>query len=128
MTARNIALLLAVFVLAGCKDYEGTYSPGCVAFAGSNVRLADEQFTWDKFTDQVIVDDHGNVVDQFPGYPKRGSYRIDGKTLHFEPDTGESLPTMHVLRLRDETYLLTAQQFETWEKTGQYDVCALMRD
>ncbi len=128
MTARNIALLLAAFVLAGCKDYEGTYSPGCVAFEGINVRLADERFTWDKFTDQVVVDSNGNVVDQFPGYPKRGSYRIDGKTLHLEPDTGESMPNMHVLRLRDETYLLTAQQFETWEKTGQYDVCALMRD
>ncbi len=128
MTARNIALLLAAFVLAGCKDYEGTYSPGCVAFEGINVRLADERFTWEKFTDQVIVDDHGNVVDQFPGYPKRGTFEVKGETLYLVTDTGESMPTMHVLRLRDETYLLTAQQFEAWEKTGQYDVCALMRD
>ena len=128
MTARNIASFLAVFVLAGCKDYEGTYSPGCIAFAGSNVTLAGERFTWDKFTDQVVVDDKGNVVNQFPGYPKRGSYEIKGKTLFLVSDTGESMPNMHVLRLGDESYLLTAQQFESWKRTGQHDVCALMRD
>ena len=115
-------------MLAGCKDYEGTYSPGCIAFAGSNVTLAGERFTWDKFTDQVVVDDKGNVVNQFPGYPKRGSFEIKGKTLFLVSDTGESMPNMHVLRLGAESYLLTAQQFESWEKTGQHDVCALMRD
>lgn len=128
MTTRYIALVLAAFVLAGCKDYEGSYSPGCIAFAGSNVRLAEGRFTWEKFTDQVIVGSDGKVVDQFPDYPKHGSYSIKGDTVYLVSDAGESMPDLHVLSLAGESYLLTAQQFESWEKTGQQDVCALMRD
>ncbi len=124
---RRIALLLAAFALAGCTDYEGSYLPGCIAFAGSKVTLADGRFTWEKFTDEVIIGDDGNVVDQFPDYPKHGSYRIDGETLYLEPDSGESLQNMHLVRHSDRAYLLTAQQFGTWEKTGKHDKCALTR-
>lgn len=126
MSARYIAVFLAAFVLAGCKSHEGSYVPGCVAFEGSNVTLADGKFTWDKFTDQVIVDDDGNVVDQFPDYPKHGSYRIEGETLYLEQDTGESMPDMYLIQHDDQTYMLTAQQFETWEKTGKREECALV--
>jgi hypothetical protein len=126
MIARYIAIFLAAFVLAGCKTYEGSYALGCVAFEGNNVTLAAGRFTWEKFTDQVIVDDDGNVVDQFPDYPRHGSYRIELETLYLEPDAGASMQDMHLIQHDDQSYLLTAQQFETWEKTGKHDKCALM--
>ena len=53
---------------------------------------------------------------------------MKGDTVYRVSDAGESMPDLHVLSLGGESYLLTAQQFESWEKTGQQDVCALMRD
>ena len=124
----RIILAFSTAVVFGCVSHEGTYSPDCIAYAGSNISLHDGQFVWEKFTDEVVVDDAGEVVNQFPGFPMRGSYRIEGQTVYMESDGGESLEHMYLQRRDTRQYLLTAEQFEAWEKTGKDADCALMLD
>ncbi len=113
-------------MLAGCVSHEGTYSPACIAYEGSKIRLNNGQFVWEKFTDSVVVDNNGQVVNQFPGYPMRGAYRIDGQTVYMDTAAGESVENMFLHRHDDHYYLLTAEQFAAWETTGEYAECALM--
>ena len=126
MNAHPTATVLVVCLLSGCVSHEGMYSPGCIAYAGSNIKLSGGQFVWEKFTDFVIVDDDGKVTKQFPGYPMRGTYRIDDETVHMESASGESMENMYLNQHDRRYYLLTAEQFEAWEKTGNYAECALV--
>ena len=128
MIPRVIAASVAAVFLFGCVSHDGTYSPDCIAYAGSNISLNDGQFVWEKFTDEVVVDENGEVVNQFPGYPMRGSYRIDGQAVYMESDAGEAMEKMYLHRQDNRQYLLTAEQFEVWEKTGKYADCMLMLD
>ena len=128
MIPKITLLTLTAVSLFGCVSYEGTYSPDCIAYAGSNISLNDGQFVWEKFTDMVVVDDDGEVVNQFPGYPLKGSYSIDGQTVHVEPDTGDSVEELYLHRHENRQYLLTAEQFDAWQDTGTYAGCALMLD
>lgn len=126
MTARFIGPAVAACLLAGCLSHEGTYAPSCIAYAGSTIELREGKFVWEKFTDQVIVGEDGEVVDQFPGYPMRGSYRVDGEIVYMESSSREPVPAMYLHRHGDSYYLLTADQNASWEKTGEYAECALM--
>ena len=123
-----IAITLAAGVLAGCVSHDGTYAPGCIAFAGSRITLADGDFVWEKFTDEVILNDAGEVVDQFPGYPLRGSYRIDGETVLMTSDAGRAMENMYLHRREGKSYLYTRQQFEHWQTTAEHAECALVLD
>ena len=125
MILRLVTITLLTALLSACPSHEGTYSPGCIAYAGSNITLSDGQFAWEKFTDALVVDDDGNVVNQFPGYPMRGSYRTDGQTAYLEPDRGGPVQRMYLHRHRNSYYLLTADEFELWEKTGNIADCTL---
>ena len=126
MRARSFAIILISCLLAACISHEGTYSPSCIAFAGNTIELSDGQFVWEKFTDALVLDDDGNVVDQFPGYPMRGSYRIEGQTVHMVSVAGEALPDMHLHQREDGQYLLTTEQFEALEQTAEVAECALV--
>ncbi|HWM28890.1 MAG TPA: hypothetical protein VNQ14_10560 [Woeseiaceae bacterium] len=127
MTVRTAFCCLIVPLLAGCASYEeGSYGPGCVAYAGNRIELDGGRFVWDKFTDQVLVNDAGEVVDQYPEYPLRGRYRLQGEALHFESYTGEPLPVMHLRREGSMTYLLTNKQLESLQNTGTRPECALV--
>ncbi len=117
--------LIAV-LLCACASNEGTYSPDCIAYEGSNVSLSDGKFVWEKFTDAVVVDDTGNAVNQFPAYPLQGTYRIEGQALYLEAASGESLATLFLQQHDNRYYLLTAEQFEAWEESGDNPVCALV--
>lgn len=128
MVPRIILCTLTAILLFGCVSHEGTYLPDCIAYAGSNIILDDGQFVWEKFTDSVIVDEGGEIVNQFPGYPMRGSYRIDGQTLYMESAAGETMDKMYLHRRDSRQYLLTAEQFEAWQATGEHAECALMLD
>jgi hypothetical protein len=125
MKPHLIATALLAALLCGCASHEGTYSPGCIAYAGSTVTLSDGQFVWEKFTDEVVVDDDGEIVNQFPGYPLRGSYRIDGQSVYMHSDTGEPMRKMYLHRHDAHNYLLTADELAKWEKTGDYADCTL---
>jgi len=126
MNPRSVMTTLIAVLLCGCASYEGTYSPDCIAYEGSNVSLSDGQFVWEKFTDSVVVDDAGTVVNQFPAYPMRGSYRIEEHTLYLEAASGDALANMYLQQHNERHYLLTAGQFEAWKKTGQAATCALV--
>jgi len=128
MVPRIILCTLTAILLFGCVSHEGTYLPDCIAYAGSNIILDDGQFVWEKFTDSVVVDEDGEIVNQFPGYPMRGSYRIDGQTLYMESAAGETMDKMYLHRRDSRQYLLTTEQFEAWQTTGKHADCALMLD
>lgn len=126
MNSRLFVILVIAAQLSGCVSHEGTYSPDCIAYEGSNIRLGEGRFVWEKFTDQVFVDEDGNVVNQFPGYPKQGTYRIEGQAVHMESDAGEAMDKMYLHRRDDRYYLLTEEQFDAWKQTGRYADCPLM--
>jgi len=126
MSSRLTMTALLAALLCGCVSHDGTYLPGCPTYAGSSIKLSDGQFVWEKFTDSVVLDDAGNVVNQFPGYPLQGSYRVAGRTLNLQAASGESLPKMYLQQHDKRHYLLTTEQFETWEATGKHEDCALV--
>jgi hypothetical protein len=123
-----VAAFAASGLACGCIYSEGTYTPGCIAFEGSNIHLRDGRFTWEKFTDQVIVDMDGNVVNQFPGYPKHGIYRIDRKVVSLETTAGEPLEVMYLHRDGNRYVLLSGKQLQDWQDTGDYADCVLMME
>jgi hypothetical protein len=116
-----------VCLASGCVSYEGRYAPSCPSYAGNTIELADGRFEWDKFTDQVRVDDQGNVVDAFPDYPRRGSYRLSRHKLSLTADDGEPLPTLYLVRQANRFYLYTEPEHEAWERTGEPAKCALVQ-
>ena len=126
MRMRSFAITLLALLLAACNSHEGLYSPDCIAFAGDKIELSNGQFVWDKFTDALIVDEDGNLVDQFPGYPMHGTYQIDGETVTFALASGEAPENMYLRQDGDRHYLLTTAQFEEWQSTGKYVECALI--
>jgi len=126
-------VLLFVPFLAACAscatdaDVAGMYAPSCVAFEGSTIELTDQRFTWDKFTDEVTVDAAGGEVDPFPGFPVRGTYTIEGDELRLRTDVGELAAVLHLVRRPGQVYLLTAEEFEAWQKGGAVPNCALLQ-
>lgn len=118
-------LVLFVSLLSSCVSHEGTYSPGCIAYAGNKITLDDGQFVWEKFTDEVVVSEAGEVVDQFPGYPLRGKYSIDGQSVQMKSAAGETMPTMYLHSHDGRRYLLSAEENSTWQTSGSYADCTL---
>ncbi|HSM30164.1 MAG TPA: hypothetical protein VK854_05635 [Woeseiaceae bacterium] len=115
--------------VAGCATNDGvvgTYAPSCVAFEGNTIELADSRFTWDKFTDEVTVDDAGNTVDPFPGFPVRGTYTVEGDVVRLVTDVGELAAELHFVRRPGQVYLLTDAEFDAWRNSGTVPKCALL--
>ena len=123
-------LLITMACVAGCAtgtDVAGTYQPSCVAFEGSTIELADNRFMWDKFTDEVEVDDEGNAIDPFPGFPVRGSYTVDDDVVSLVTDVGELAAELHLVQRPGQVYLLTDAEFDAWQQDGTVPDCALLR-
>jgi hypothetical protein len=125
MITRQFVTIAAALLFAACASHDGLYSPSCAAYAGNNIELSGGHFTWEKFTDSVVIDDNGEVVNQFPGYPLVGNYRIDGESVFLESSSGEPVATMHLYQHEDRSYLLTTEQRQDWESTGKLAECAL---
>lgn len=129
MNTKALILSASLGVCAGCAsgpDVTGTYAPSCVAFEGNTIELADNRFTWDKFTDEVTVDDTGNTVDPFPGFPVRGTYTVDDDVLSLTTDVGELAAELRLVRRPGQVYLLTAAEFDAWQREGRVPACALL--
>jgi len=122
----HFSIMLFAALLVGCVSHEGTYSPACIAYAGSTITLSDGRFVWDKFTDEMVVNDEGEVVDQFPGYPMRGTYRINGQIVLMESEQGEEMAKMYLYRRNDQNYLYTAKQYRVLQASGESPECGLM--
>jgi hypothetical protein len=126
--AKTPAVVYAALSLCACVSVDGRYSPSCPAFSGSTIEFDGGRFEWDKFTDVVRVDDEGKVIDAFPDYPKRGSYRIDGARIEMTAAGGEKLPPMYRVRFDGRSYLYTEQEYAAWQKDGSRARCALALD
>ena len=125
MHLRNTVILLAAMFLYGCMSYEGLYTPSCVAFAGSEIRLEDGRYVWNKFTDQVRVDQDGNKIDPFPGFPRRGEYDKQEYEITLLGADGAPVRTLFLFRLDGDTYLYTAEETAAYESTGERPSCPL---
>lgn len=131
MKLKETVLLCSLAVAAGCAteaNLAGTYTPSCIAFEGNTIELSDSRFTWDKFTDEVSVDDAGNKIDPFPGFPVRGTYVIEDDVVRLTTDVGELAGEMHLVRRPGQVYLLTGDEFEAWERENTVPACALLLD
>ena len=128
MRSRIFTTTLFAILLSSCMSYDGRYSPDCVAFEGNIIVLSEGRFLWEKFTDQVFVNDDGEIVDAFSGYPMEGAFRIDGQSVHLRTDTGKSVQTMVFHERNKHQYLLTAEQFAELESSGTFPECALVLD
>jgi len=126
MIARHSIIVLIACLLTACAAHEGIYSPACMAFAGDRIELRNSRFSWEKFTDSVVVDDNGETVNQFPGYPMLGHYRVEGQTVFMETAAGKALANMYLHPVDDRLYLLTETQHETAQQRGEIDACALV--
>ena len=126
---QRFVILATLVLLAGCQSVDGTYRPGCVAFEGDEVSLSGGSFVWDRFTDQVAVDEDGAVVDPFPDYPRRGSFRLDGNRLELAFADGSAAQTLFLVQEKGgRLRLLTNEQRAAYERSGRVPECALSRD
>ena len=127
MVTRNVFILGLAIFLYGCTSYEGLYAPSCIAYAGSEIRLADGRYAWTKFTDQVVVDEDGNTVDPFPGFPREGRYERQGNrvTLAAGPDSAPE--TMFLLEDNGDVYLYSTAEWNAFETSGKRPACPLKR-
>ena len=123
--SRRPVIIVCAALLSGCLPHEGTYLPGCIAYVGDKITLGDGQFVWEKFTDERKVNEQGEIIDPFPGYPMKGSYRIDGQSVHMTPESGAAVQPMFLHEEDGRHHLLTADEFAAWEATGSYAECAL---
>ena len=121
-------IIATLLLLAGCQSVDGTYRPGCVAFEGDEISLTDGTFVWDRFTDQVTVDADGAVVDPFPDYPRRGSYRVDANRVELEFADETAARTLFLVQEQGRLRLLTAEERSGYERSGRVPECALLRD
>jgi hypothetical protein len=102
------------------------YAPDCIAYAGDRIELDDGRFAWDKFTDQVEIDEEGQRVDRYPDFPVRGRYLVDDGRVTFIAETDVRLPQLYLARRGRQHYLLTTAQYATWQETGDFANCALI--
>ena len=128
MTGSRLTLLLAgALLLGGCNGEEGRFLPGCLAYAGSEITLAGDRFTWDRFTDQIEIDADGNRIDPYPGYPVSGDFAMDGNRVVMIGDDGTAMDAMYLHRIGDDVRLLTETQNAEFEGGGEIDDCSLLR-
>jgi hypothetical protein len=126
MSLRLPAAFVLAATLAACASPSGVYAPDCIAYAGDRIELDDGRFAWDKFTDQVRIDEAGQRVDRYPDYPVRGRYLIEDDRITFIAETDVSLPELYLVRRGRQHYLLSTAQYATWQETGDFANCALI--
>jgi hypothetical protein len=127
MKLRSIFLAGMALFLTACASIEGVYLPACEAYAGSKIMLSDGRFQWSKFTDQVVVDDDGNEVNQFPGFPLEGQYSVSAQVVTLTPDSGQPVETLYLHNEAGAIYLLTARENAAVEAGDARPECALER-
>lgn len=121
---------LSVFVamsLCACSSIEGLYVPACVAYEGQEIELAGNRFTWRRFTDERKVNEHGELVNAFPGFPKTGHYSHHDSQLDLVTDGKNSSVSFYLQDDPQGKYLLTSAENEQYQHDGSMPECALRR-
>lgn len=119
-------VLILVLALSACTSYEGVFEPDCIAFEGDVVELSNGQLRWERFTDQRVIDNNGQVVNPFPNFPKTGRYEVRDDRVTFRNGDGEDKATWYLVSHNNALYLLTPKQRERMSSDGMPD-CALRR-
>lgn len=128
MNLHRLSILAAVTFLASCAaTVDGLFEPACIAYEGDRIEMLDGRFEWRRFTDQVNVDEAGNRVDPFPGYPIVGTYELQDERVTFVPDGNGETRDRYLLEYRQELYLLTYEENEAALDTDTIPSCALKR-
>lgn len=81
-----------------------------MALEGDKVVFVDGSFEWHKFTDERVLDDDGNVIDPFPGYPLTGRFKLRNSVVEFVTVEGAKPEDMHLFEDEMDVYLLTAEE------------------
>lgn len=127
MKAFHTILLLGILgSIAACKSDEGVFLPDCIAYAGDSIELREGRFEWDRFTDEVEVDSAGNVIDQFPDYPRAGTYVVDGQRVVLVGEDGNVLARRYLVPVGERIYLMTSDEHSSWQSSGETPNCALV--
>ena len=126
LSARYVALALAAAV-AGCAGTpNGVFQPACLAHAGDRVEFRGDRFEWNRFTDQVSLDDEGNAIDPFPDYPKSGHIKVDGEHVSLTADDGSTIAGRYLYEHRGRTWLLDEKQHAAVQDGQAMPACALV--
>ena len=125
VTVTRTILILLALALVACASNEGTYEPACIAYEGDRLNLAAGRFEWQRFTDERVVNESGDVVAPFPGFPKSGTYRVTDDKLELVTDEGVRLDDWFVIDHAGQRYLLDAKQHNTFVDTSELPECAL---
>jgi len=122
--SRTIPLLLTLSLVA-CASYEGVYEPACIAYEGDRLSLAAGRFEWQRFTDERVVNEAGDVVAPFPGFPKMGTYKVANERLQLTADDNVRLDDWFIVDHAEQRYLLDAKQHNAFLPDSDMPECAL---
>lgn len=125
MILSRITLLVPALLMSACANHEGLYEPACIAYQGDRIELQDGRFTWQRYTDERTVDEAGNVVEPFPGFPKTGAYRVSSDKLELVTDDNVRLDNWFVVEHAGQRYLLNAEQHNAFREGGELPKCVL---
>ncbi len=123
-----ITLFVAVLLLCGCQSTDGRYVPSCVAYEGDTIELRGGKFVWNRFTDEVRLDESGNKIDAFPDFPKTGTYVKSASRIELSVEGDETQQTYYLLSLDNQTYLLSAAEQGRYAFDGVVERCALRKE
>lgn len=99
-----------------------------MAYEGDEIELEDSRFTWRRFTDQRHIDENGEPVDAFPGFPKTGRYVYHDAQLDLIPDDGQAMVSFYIQNESRSKYLLTTTENAQFEHDRIMPECALRRE
>lgn len=118
-------LVALALLYSACAHQAGVYEPACVAYEGDRVELKGGRFEWQRFTDERVIDDAGNVVSPFPGFPKTGTYRESNGRLELVTDDKVRLDDWFLIESAGQRFLLNAKQHNAFIDDGVPPECAL---
>jgi hypothetical protein len=125
VTLARVILIIFSSALLACASHDGLYEPACAAYEGDTLVLSGGRFEWQRFTDERVVDESGNSVTRFPGFPKTGTYRFSGQRLELLGDDGVRLQGWFAVTLDGQHYLLDTGQHNAYLDSGAVPECAL---
>ena len=111
--------------MAACANQDGVYEPACTAYEGDRLTLENGRFEWQRFTDERVVDDAGDVVPPFPGFPKTGTFRVSNERVQLLTDDDDRLEDWFIVASAGQRYLLSAKQHNAFLDGGTLPECAL---
>lgn len=125
MIYSRLSFIAFVSLLAACAGHEGVYEPACTAFEGDTLTLEGGRFEWRRFTDERAVNQAGEVIAPFPGFPKSGTYRLSNGRLELVSDDNVQLPDWFAVDSDGQHYLLDAKQHKAFLASGGLPDCPL---